>query len=93
MTTTTVNTRVDILNLALNEAIIEKDSIEQEIQKIKNKESSFGGVYGAFQQEQDQLKHSRFYYTNELDKVNTTINEIQRWKEELREETLTEKVG
>lgn len=93
MTTTTVNTRVNILNLALNEAIIEKDSIEQEIQKIKNQESYFGGIHGAFQKERDQLKHSRFYFDNELEKVNTTINEIQRWKEELREETIEEKVG
>lgn len=93
MTAKAVINRVDILNLALNQAVIERDSIEQEIQKIKNEESYFGGIYGAFKKEREQLKHSRFYYETSLEKVNKTISEIQTWKEELHEQTIEEKVG
>lgn len=90
MTATRTNTRVDILNLALNEAVIEKDSIEKELEKNNEQESA---NLALSEVEREQLKRSRLYYQNELSKVNATIQEIQRWKEELREETFAEKVG
>lgn len=93
MTATELKTRVDILNLALNEAVIEKDSIEKEIEKMNEQESAHEGIQALSEVEREQLNRSRLYYAKELNKVNHIIYEIQLWKEELREETFEEKVG
>jgi hypothetical protein len=84
MTATVVETRQDILEIALNQAIKEQKVIKDEIIKINNQQALFNGTYGVFHKEKEQLKHSLFYHETALQKIHKTIKEITIWKEELK---------